>query len=222
MRKGVILGGGEGKRLGLPYNKHIAPVYDRPMIYYPLQSLKEMGCDSAIVVSGPKGLPQVAEAVGDGSIVGLDVTYKMQPTEAGGTAEALATAKNGLTGVFPVLCGDVYFDPAPPRSDVPALIYNQYERANEHAVWNPETNEIIEKPIRDIGKRAIVAYWFDERVFDFIRDMKPSERGELELVDIYRFYLENGAEMIEHQGFFGDMGTPDGLLRVANYVKEKQ
>lgn len=220
--KGVILAGGEGKRLGLPYNKHVAPVYDRPMIYYPLESLREMGCDSVIVVSGPRGLSHVIEAVGDGSAVGLNIEYKMQPTEAGGTPEALAAAENGLKGVFPVLCGDVYFDPAPPKSEVPALVYNQYERANEHSVWDPETNEIIEKPIKDIGKRAVVAYWLDERVFDFIRTLKPSERGELELVDIYRYYLENGAEMIEHKGFFGDMGTPDGLLRVANHIKEKQ
>lgn len=221
---GVVLAGGEGTRLNPmteAYNKHTAVVYDRPMIYYPLDTLKKMGCDSVVIVSGPKGIGDLAKVLKDGSDIRMDITYKVQPEEAGGTAQALAQAEGHVDGVFPVLCGDVYLDPAPEPAGTPTLYWNEFDTATQHSVWNPETNEVEEKPIRDIGKKAIIAYCFDERIFDVIRTLKPTERGEIELVDIYNWYLQNGAQVKEHDGFFGDMGTPDGLLRVAKHHQEK-
>lgn len=208
--KGVILAGGTGSRLGMPYNKHAAPVYDKPMIEYPLHTMREAGADHIIIVSTPSGVGELAGTIEDST----DIEYRVQE-EPKGMADALGQA--AIKGNFLVLCGDVYFDRPLPKSDKPALIYAEFEGAQNHTVWNPETNELVEKPKQDIGKRAVVAYYFDDRVFDLIRDVQPSKRGELELIDIYRYYLDNGAEMLEYTGFFGDMGTPDGLLRVANH-----
>lgn len=213
MSDGVILAGGKGSRLNLPYNKHAHMVYNRPMIEYPLASMHEMGVDNITIVTSPTGGRDLLPAIRDTR----GVNFKVQE-EPKGAADALKVAR-GIKGIFPVLCGDTYFDPAPPRSDVPALIYNEFPGAVNHTVWNPETNELVEKPRRWIGNKAIVAYWFDEQVFDFIDTIQPSERGEIELIDIYRFYLEQGAPVLEHKGFFGDMGTYDGLLRVANHVQ---
>lgn len=220
--KGVLLAGGEGKRLynGV-YNKHLSWVYDRLMIEYPLRSLGAMGCSEVMIIGSPESAPDLVKVLGDGSEYGLNLTYKVQK-EPRGAAQAVGLAEGFTNGVFPVLCGDVFFDPAPPIADKPTLIYNEFEGAQNHSVWDPETNEIIEKPIHDIGKRAIVAYYYDQQVFEVIRNLKPTERGELELVDLHKFYLEHGAEVVEHPGFFSDMGTPDGLLRVANHVKEEK
>ncbi len=220
--KGVLLAGGEGKRLhnGV-YNKHLAYVYDRLMIEYPLQTLGKMGCDQVLIIGSPQSTPDITRLLGDGSKYGLDLSYKIQ-REAKGSAHALSLAEGYTNGVFPMLCGDVYFDPTPLTSTEPILIYNEFEGANNHSVWDPETNTITEKPIRDIGRRAIVASYYDDRVYDLIRTLKPTERGEIELVDIHKFYLENGAAIIEHQGFFSDMGTPNGLLKVANHIKENK
>ncbi len=221
---GVILGGGEGTRLypaTRAYNKHTAVVYDRPMVHYPIETLKALGCDEVIVVSGPKGCGDLFKVLRNGQDLGVEIHYAVQEHEAGGTAEALGAVEGMVEGTFPVLCGDVYFDPAPEIVDQPTLYYHEFEGAENHSVWNPETNEIIEKPLRDIGKRAIIAYWFDERVFDVIRKLEPSRRGELEMVDVYKWYLENGIQMKEYKGLFVDMGTPDGLLKVANRTKEK-
>ena len=216
---GVILAGGNGYRmqeLTGGYNKHAYEVGGQPMVRYPLNNLVAMGCDSAVVVTNPEGLEDI-KRVTEG-FEGLDLTYRIQP-EVKGSAEALLYAEGDVEGVFPVLCGDVYFSPNLPKAvHVPTLYWCDYPDGNKHSVWNPETNEIIEKPVQDIGKRAIVGYCYDERVFDVIRGLEPSDRNEIELVDLHRFYLENGADLVEHKGFFGDMGTPGGIHRVERRI----
>lgn len=218
--KGIILAGGEGTRLGRNrfYNKHLALVYDRPMLEYPIETMKELDVEAVQIISSHSGVHQFSRTYG-ANINGMDVEYITQPNPKG-PADALGYT--ALKGVFPVLCGDVYIDPPLPKSERATLYWHEFEGAQNHSVWNPETNEIIEKPVRDIGKRAIIAYYYDERVYDVIPQLEPTERGELELIDLHRWYLEHGVEMVEHKGFFGDMGTPDGLLRVANHIKEKQ
>lgn len=218
---GVILAGGEGSRMGNvthQQNKHTLLVYDRPMIEYPAQTLKDMGVDQAQIVTSPLGFPDLFKRYRD-DINGLSVSFETQ-YEPRGSADALG--HTAIEGTFPVLCGDVYFDPAPQMSDKPTLYYHEFEGAQNHSVWDPETNQIIEKPIRDIGQRAIVAYIYDERVYDVIKTLKPTERGELELIDLHNWYLQHGAKVKEYKGFFGDMGTPRGLLRVANYIQENK
>jgi glucose-1-phosphate thymidylyltransferase len=215
---GVILAGGKGSRLETSkfYNKHLALVYDKPMIEYPVETLKSMGADRAVIVSTPEGVTDLLAAYRT-DINGLPVDYAIQP-HPNGSADALSYAR-GIEGTFPVLCGDVYFDSPMPLALLPTLIYNEFEGARNHSVYDPEQNTIVEKPVRNIGNKAIVAYYYDQTVFDIIPTLQPSERGEIELIDLHNYYLKLGAPVVEYAGFFGDMGTPDGLLRVANHVK---
>lgn len=219
--EGIILAGGQGTRMGRAskyQNKHTLLVYDRPMIEYPMQTLKDMGVNHLNVVSSPSGIKDIYRRYGH-KFEGTDIYYETQPQPLG-AAEAIGYT--AINGTFPVLCGDAYFDPAPEQSSVPTLYWHEFEGAQNHSVWDPETNQIIEKPIRDIGKRAVIAYYYDDRVYDVIKTLEPTERGEIELIDLHNWYLQNGAEMKEYMGFFADMGTPDGLLRVANHVAEKK
>lgn len=216
--RGIVLAGGTGSRMESltgGENKHAYPVLNNPMIHYPLDNLKAMGCDSAVVVTTPEGAETLPALLED---YPMELIFRVQP-EPNGSGDAIAYAEGDVEGVFPVLCGDVYFDPKLPKADKATLFWCDYAFGHLHSVWNPETNEIIEKPLKDIGKRAIVGYYYDERVFDVIRGLEPSARGEIELVDLHRFYLENGADMVEHKGFFGDMGTPSGLQRVEGHLE---
>lgn len=219
MKEGVVLAGGNGTRLGRnrPYNKHLTLVYDRPMIEYPVQTLMDMGVEKGHIVSSESGVVDMSRTYGR-EINGLPVEYHVQSVPLG---SAHALGHTSLEGVFPVLCGDVYFDPSPPSADKPTLYWTHYKNAANHSVYDPETNTIVEKPTRDLGDRAIVAYMYDERVYDVINALSPTERGELELIDLHNFYLQQGAAVKEHKGFFQDMGSPDGLLTVANYVRQK-
>ena len=224
---GLVLAGGTGSRLAPAteiYNKHLALVYDAPMALQPLNTLKEMGCDEVIIISSPQGASDLVKLVKDGSDFGLDVKYKIQ-REAGGVAQALGCVANErLTGVFPVLLADTYFDPSPKMPTKPTIWFTEVPFARQHGIYNPETHSITEKPIEDIGKRAITgAYVYDERVFDVVEQLQPSNRGELEITDVNNWYLEHGADIREYNGYWGDMGTPSGLLRVAKhlYLRDK-
>lgn len=216
--RGVILAGGEGTRIGMPYNKHSALVYDKPMISYPLETLKDMGVKDVTIVSSPNGIGDIAVIVQDGSKWGLKAEYRIQnnPNGMAGALGASAVADE----LFVVLCGDCYYDPAPKLDGKTQLWWSEVEFAKNHGVWNPETNQIIEKPVKDIGRRAVIgAYVYDQSVFEVINNLKPSGRGELEITDINNWYLKKGLEIRQYGGFFGDMGTPDGLLRVANRIQ---
>ncbi|GEM_PF-3542672 len=225
--KGVILAGGSGSRMRPAteaYAKSAALVYDRPMIHYPLTTLREWGCDTAVIVGSPSGTGDFAKMLKSGVDYGLDIEYKVQD-EPGGVAQALARVENSVDGVFPLVLGDVYHDPAPPKQDEATLFWvspERYPNVDQHSTWYPEIG-IFEKPrLVKIGRGAIISYFYDERVFDFIKKMKPAHAtNELEIVDIHNFYRGEGAQMVEYTGWFGDMGTPEGLLRVANHIGER-
>lgn len=223
MSEGIVLAGGSGSRMrpvSEAYSKAMVTVYDRPAIEYPLTTLKEMGCDSAVIVASPQSIGQIAGYFQEGDRVGLDLTYRIQ-AEPRGVADAISKAKGLVSGVFPVLLGDVYVTPAPQPQLEPTLFWTDTELAKNHSVWHPETDAIIEKPrLVDLGNRAIIAYYYDQRIFEFIDSMTPTQSGELEIVDIHNYYRQLGAKFVEYSGYFGDMGTPDGLLRVANHIKE--
>lgn len=218
--KGVILTGGRGSRLAPTtelYNKHVVHVYDRPMIHYPIKTLAAMGCEDIVIVGSPNGVGDIAETVKDGNQFGVEVEYRIQ-NEPNGVAGALKKAERSVKGLFAMVLGDVYLDPAPVMQPTPTLFWSEYQYANQHSVWNPETDAIIEKPrYIELGNRAIIAYQYDERVFDFINSMSPAQSGELEIVDIHNFYRQQGAQFVEYDGYFSDMGTPDGLLRAAQH-----
>lgn len=218
-RSAVLLAGGVGSRLKNPvYNKHLAIVNEKLMVEYPLRTLGAMGCTDVVIVGSPESTPDLVRLIGDGSDYSLGATYKVQKVPRG-AADALGRAKGLVEGTFPVLCGDVYFDPAPELTDKPTLYWTHLDTANQHSVFDPEANVVVEKPKQNLGKRAVVAYMYDDTVFDLIPELEPSERGELELVDIHNFYLSVGADVKEYKGFFGDMGSPQGLLRVANHIR---
>lgn len=186
-----------------------------------------MGCSDVIIVASPQGVGDIAETVKDGAEFDLNVEYRIQ-REPLGVGNAIKQAERSLERYgrpFPIMLGDCYYDPAPrPYNwDRPTMFWHEFETGDQHSVWIPEVDAIFEKPRHvDVGKRAIIGYVYDQRVFEFIDRMEPDGRtGELEIVDIHNFYRENGADLIEYQGFFGDMGTPAGLLRVANHEAQR-
>jgi glucose-1-phosphate thymidylyltransferase len=213
MNRGVILAGGNGTRLseysnGL--NKHAVEVAGRPMIEYPLQTLEEMGITDVTIVTSPSGYEDLSPLVSG-------VEWRLQE-EALGMAHALGCAAV-KEDVFVVLCGDCYHDPAPKLDGGVQLWWTKQEAGNNGAVWNAEKNRIVEKPTKDLGGLAIIgARVYDQAAIRMIDSLKPSARGELELVDIDNWYLSNELEMTHYGGFFGDMGTPDGLARVEGHI----
>lgn len=223
--KGAILAGGNGSRIGETreiYNKHVSQCYDKPVIAYPLQTLAAMGCDSAVIVGSPQSIGDIARYVKDGEKFGVDVEYKVQ-AEPNGVAGAVDRLKNVISGVFPLILGDCYYSPSLPTQTEPTLFWHEFDHADQHSVWSPGGDFIIEKPRHiNVGRRAIIGYYYDERVFDFIDSMTPAQSGELEIVDIHNFYRENGAQFVEFDGFFADMGTPDGLLRASQFEQSKR
>lgn len=215
---GVILAGGEGTRLRpvtYIYNKHLALVYDRPMIDYPLSTLRDMGCDEVILVTGGENVGGFADYLGDGRDSGLDITYRVQ-REAGGIGQALMCV-SGLKGLFPVILGDNYYSEAPKMPDKPTLYTKEVEDARRFGVHLDGT--IIEKPDIDGSGEAVTGlYVYDERVFDMLGDLEPSDRGELEITDINNKYLDLGADIVRLSCYWRDMGTFDSLLEVATWV----
>lgn len=220
--RGIVLAGGNGTRLRSMAdgsNKHMVQVHDRPMIEYPLRTLQEMGITRTTIVSSPTGVGELARYVKDGSKWGQSVEYKVQP-RAKGMADALGHAAVSES-VFVVLCGDTYHSPAPKLDGHVQLWWTRQDGMNNGAIWEPLTNRIIEKPARDLGRNAIIgARVYDQRAIRMIEHLEPSDRGELELVDIDNYYLENELTMSYYSGFFGDMGTPEGLARVERYIRE--
>lgn len=222
--KGALLAGGNGSRIGATkeiYNKHVSQCYDKPVIHYPLTTLAAMGCEEVVIVGSPQSAGEIAKYVKDGERFGLDISYKVQ-AEPTGVAGAIDRLSGAISGVFPLMLGDCYYDPVLPVATEPTLFWHEFAHATEHSVWNPETNAIIEKPrFVDLGKRAIIGYYYDETIFDFIHTLTPAKSGELEIVDIHNYYRERGADMVEFTGFFADMGTPEGLLRAAEHERQK-
>lgn len=219
---GVILAGGQGTRLRpLTYvaNKHLLPVYDKPMIYYPIHTLYEMGCTEVIIISGGENIGGFADLLKDGTALGVRITYRVQP-EAGGIAQALSCVEGLVNGQFPVILGDNYFESAPMLFDAPTIYIKEVAEPNRFGVYSKKG--IVEKPLAPETNLAVTGlYVYDERVFDFIRTLKPSKRNELEITDVNNWYLQKSMVVWKIEDMWSDMGTFDSLLEVANYVKEK-
>lgn len=219
--KGVILAGGLGTRLRpLTYvtNKHLLPVYDKPMIYYPIDTLKQMGVTEILIVSGGDHIGDFVELLGDGTNLGVHLSYRVQP-QAGGIAEALLQAEGFVDGLFVTVLGDNYFSEPIPAPTHPTIYLKEVENPQRFGVF--AHSRIIEKPEKPASNHAVVGlYAYDPTVFAFIRTLKPSARGELEITDVNNWCLEHGAEAVEVPGEWSDMGTFDSLLQVANAVSK--
>lgn len=217
---GVVLAGGQGTRLRpLTYvaNKHLLPVYTKPMIYYPIETLKSMGCDEIVIVTGGEHIGGFVNVLGDGSEFGVRFTYRIQ-TEAGGIAQALGCVEGLVKGIFPVILGDNYLDEKPVFYSRPTIYTKEVDDPERFGVYHEGT--IVEKPTKPLSNQAVIGlYVYDESVFDFIRNLKPSARNELEITDVNNWYLTRDCLVLEYQGYWSDMGTHDTLLEVANYVK---
>lgn len=212
--RGVVLAGGEGNRLkSISDFKPLTSVNGQPMINYPLNTLERMGCDSAVITTNYTGLTRLPLELT--STLELDYARQSEPK---GMADALD--KTRVEDIFPVIAGDFYFDPAPVMQDKPTLFYSRTDNPSQFGIYNPQTNRIVEKPVDDIGNMAILAvYIYDQQVWEGIKTLTPSARGELEITDLNNWYLDYGIQLIEYVGFWGDMGTPEGLNRVAEYIR---
>lgn len=236
--KGVILSGGTGSRLApltKVTNKHLLPIYDKPMIYYPLLKLKEMGITSVLLISGRGHAGHFLELLGSGNEFGMNISYEVQE-DAGGIAHALALAKDFVgNNKFVVMLGDNVFE----DNLLEAALAFEKGNSEAHiflkAMAHPESYgvprfenekivEIVEKPSLPPSPYAVTGcYLYTPGVFEVIKNVKPSARGEMEISAVNDFYVKNGK--MSHTilaGFWGDCGESiDGMMEVARYMQDK-
>lgn len=237
--KGVILCGGKGTRL-LPatkcLNKHLIPILNEPMVLYPLRTLISMGVEDILLVSGGNHLGGFIEFLGDGSEYGVNLTYKVQK-EAGGIAQAISLAENFANGEnIAVILGDNIFG-----STTKTFIEDRCDKLHEAAILIKEIPnasrfgvlmgkgekdyKIIEKPQGVTAGKAVTGlYFYSPSVFEVVKTLKPSARGELEVTNINNYYLQNDLCKILtlHDCFWSDAGTPESLAEVTKWAIENR
>lgn len=216
------MAGGNGTRLRpLTYvaNKHLLPIYNKPMILYPLETLKLLGITDVLLVTGGENVGTFAEFLGDGSKYGVRITYKVQ-SEAGGIAQALSLAEDFVDGQFAVILGDNIFEGVPPLPEGCAVVLKEVEDPQRFGVFHE--GKIEEKPKEPKSNLAVTGlYFYTPEIFDFIKTLKPSARGEMEITDVNNFCLENlDMRYTIHKGFWSDAGTFDSLLNSAQWAKQ--
>jgi glucose-1-phosphate thymidylyltransferase len=229
--KGIILAGGTGSRL-YPLtkitNKHLLPIYDKPMIYYPLQTLIDAGLDEIMIVSGKGHAGHFLELLGSGAEFGVHLTYEIQE-EAGGIAQALGLAEDFADDDdVAVILGDNIFQDrvlkAVQSFESGAFVFlKEVPDANRFGVAEIGGDHIIsieEKPAKPKSNYAVTGlYLYDNNVFDIISTLKPSGRGELEITDVNNEYIRKGAMSYSVlEGFWSDAGTFESLLRAGMMV----
>jgi len=238
--KGVILAGGLGTRL-FPLtkitNKHLLPVFDRPMIHYPIEALVKAGITDIMVVTGGRKSGDFLSLLGNGSDFGLKhINYTYQQGE-GGIAEALGLCEHWAAGEpVCVILGDNLIE----KNVVKAAADFKEQLASGGGakimlkqVHDPErfgvaeldgdsVTGIVEKPKEPKSDLAVIGiYMYDARVFDIIKTLKPSDRGELEITDVNNWYIADGSMTYEVlEGWWTDAGTFESLLRASNLVAE--
>lgn len=222
MKKGVILAGGKGTRL-YPLtevvNKHLLPVYNKPMILYPIETLKNLGIKDILIITGGEHVGTFLEFLGDGSKLGVNFTYKVQK-ESGGIAQALSLAEDFVDEQFAVILGDnIFKDSIKPTNDGCGLVLTSVKDPNRFGVFSE--GKIIEKPRESLSSLAVTGlYFYTPEIFKYIKTQKPSARGELEVTDLNNWCLENlPTEIINYNGFWSDAGTFDSLLLSSNFIK---
>ena len=235
--KGVLLCGGKGTRL-LPatkcLNKHLIPILNRPMVLYPLETLKSFGIEDILLVSGGEHLGGFIDFLSDGSEYKVDITYRVQ-INAGGIAEALNLAKKfvGDSNVMVVLGDNIYGDiasfPVDLDSNKAHLWLKEVSDAKRFGVGQFEDDrliKIIEKPEVPPSDWAVTGlYKYTPEVFDFTKTMKPSMRGEKEITDVNNWYIEQGKcdyTRIPNDKFWRDCGTPESLAEVTKWAIENR
>lgn len=223
--KGVILAGGNGTRLRpltFIQNKHLIPVYNKPMIMFPIDTLKGMGITDILIVSGGEHIGKFIEYLGDGSLFDIKLTYKVQ-TSAGGIAQALSLAEDFVSEQFAVILGDNIYESSviPPPAGC-GIVLKEVADPRRFGVF--ADGEIIEKPTEPKSKMAVTGlYFYTKQIFDFIKTLTPSARGELEITDVNNWCLKNlpTATMV-YEGFWSDAGTFESLAESSNWVRNQK
>ncbi|MHA6724012.1 glucose-1-phosphate thymidylyltransferase RfbA [Sphingomonas sp. RS2018] len=240
--KGIILAGGTGTRLHpatLAVNKQLLPVYDKPMIYYPLSVLMLAGIRDILIISSPEYIDNYRRLFGDGSAFGLAIQYAEQPRPEG-LAQAFTIGADfiGDDNVALVLGDNIFFGAHLTDLLASAVARTKGATVFSYRVEDPERYGVVElaedgralsleeKPADPKSNHAVTGlYFYDNRVVALARDLKPSPRGELEITDLNRLYMEAGDLYVEQMGrgyAWLDTGTHDSLLEASEFVRTLQ
>ena len=243
--KGIILAGGSGTRLyplTMVTSKQLLPIYDKPMVYYPLSTLMLAGINEILVISTPEDLPHFEKLLGDGSKFGISLSYKVQPSPDG-LAQAFILGEEFIGNeACAMVLGDNIFYGAGFTGILNKAVKNAEENHRAtifgYHVDDPERFGIVEfdkekrvlsleeKPDKPKSHWAVTGlYFYDNRCVEFAKNQKPSPRGELEITDLNKKYLESGELDVSFlsRGFsWLDTGTMDSLIEASNFVKTMQ
>jgi len=237
--KGIILAGGTGSRLHpltMSVSKQLMPVYDKPMIYYPLSTLMSAGIRDVLIITTPEDQTAFQKLLGNGSQWGINLSYAIQP-DPGGIAQAFLIGEEFIAGesVSLILGDNIFYGHGLARQLQSAAGQENSATVFAYHVNDPERYGVVhfdnsgkalgieEKPAKPKSNYAVTGlYFYDNRVVDMAKQLKPSSRGELEITDINRLYLEDDSLLVEVMGrgaAWLDTGTHDSLLDAAQFVQ---